>query len=130
MRILPLAGLYAIARLEAGDAVPEWPRGAFLSITRTEEELSIVCDESSVPDGVRSDRGWRCLVVKGPIPFETVGVAASIAAPLAAAGISLFLVATFDTDYVLVKQETYERACLALRDAGHDVGIRRDLKGT
>ncbi len=123
MRIVSVSGRYAIARLDAEKPIPDWPRGAFVSITRTPAELSIVCEESSVPADVRNDGGWRCIAVEGPIPFETVGVAASIATPLAAAGISVFFVATFDSDYILVKDEAFSRACSALRDAGHEVEI-------
>ena len=115
-----LPGHYAVCRLDAADAIPNWADGdGFVSITRTSEELSIVCHESRVPDGVRAERGYRCLGVKGPLPFELTGVAASIAAPIAAAGISLLLIATYDTDYVLVREELLDQAAAALRAAGH-----------
>jgi len=104
-------GRYAVARLGADDAIPSWARGDFVSITRTRDELSIVCDEAAVPTHVRAERGWRCLAVDGPIAFETVGVAASITSALAQAGISVFFVSTFDTDYVLIKDESFARAC-------------------
>jgi hypothetical protein len=71
-----------------------------------------------VPDDVRAERDWRALRVEGPIPFEVTGVAAGICAPIAAAGISVFLVATFDTDYLLVKADAYGRAVEALRASG------------
>ena len=80
-------------------------RGAFTSITRTPDELSIVCDEDAVPADIKAERGWRTLRIEGPIPFEMVGVAAALLSPLAEAGISIFLVSTFDTDYLLVKDE-------------------------
>ena len=113
MRLLP--GRYAVCRLDRDATVPEWAQGAFLSVTRTPEELSVVCDESLVPSTARAERGWRCLMVEGPIPFEMTGVAAAVAVPLADANISVFLVATFDTDYLLVKEGTLERAMAALR---------------
>lgn len=121
LRLRILGGRYAVARLAADEAVPGWASGAFVSVTRTEEELSIVCSEESVPLTVRAERGWRCLAVAGPVPFDAVGVAASMARPLAAAGISLFLVSTFDTDYVLVKEDALPRAVEALGAAGHAV---------
>jgi len=112
-----LDGLFAVARLDAGADVPPWAhRGAFTSITRTAHELSIVCDEGGVPDDVAAERGWRCLGVDGPIPFETTGVAAAFTSALAARGISVFVVSTFDTDYVLVKAAKVEEAVEALRD--------------
>lgn len=110
----------AVARLAPRDPVPAWPRGRFTSITCTPEELSIVCDDDAVPPGVRAERGWRLLQVRGPIPFEATGVAAALVSPLAAAGISVFVVSTFDTDYLLVKGERIAEALVVLRAAGHE----------
>lgn len=111
----------AVARLAADDSVPPWIRGRFTSVTRTAEELSIVCDADAVPEDVRAEHGWRALRVAGPIAFETTGVAAALIAPLAEAKISVFLVATFDTDYLLLKAERFDEALDILRGAGHDV---------
>lgn len=111
----------AVCRLAADATLPTWPRGAFVSITRTPDELSIVCDDDAVPEGVQAERGWRALKLEGPIPFEVTGVAASLAGALAAEGISLFLIATYDTDWVLVKEPSLERAAAALRAAGYDL---------
>ena len=116
-----LAGRFAVCRLDPRDEIPSWATGEFVSFARTTEELSIVCSEDSVPDSIRSERGWRCLKLSGPIPFETTGIAASIASPLAEAGISLFLVSTFDTDYVLVKGAALANAIAALRASGWNV---------
>lgn len=118
IRMTTFDGRFAVCRLDGDAPLPSWPSGAFVSITRTPDELSIVCEESSVPGDVRAERDWRALRVEGPIPFEVTGVAAGICAPLAAAGISVFLVATFDTDYLLVKAEAYGRAVEALRASG------------
>ena len=118
LRMTALEGRYAVCRLAPEAEVPSWPRGAFVSITRTPDELSIVCDESAVPDDVRAERDWRLLRVEGPIPFETTGVAAAITQPLAEARISVFLVATFDTDYLLVKSEAFDQALGALSASG------------
>ena len=121
LRISILRSRFAVARLAPSAAVPSWVRGAFTSVTRTEHELSIICDDTAVPDDVRSERGWRGLMVEGPIPFEVTGVAAALVAPLAAAKISVFLLATFDTDYLLLKEEVFARAVEILRAEGHDV---------
>ena len=94
-------------------------QGSFMSVTRTEDEISVVCPVESVSEDARVDEGWRALKVHGPIPFEMTGVLASIINPLADAKIPVFAMATFDTDYVLVRQETLERAAEALRKAGH-----------
>jgi len=116
-----LADRYAIVRLGAADPVPTWPRGDFVSITRTPEELSIVCREDAVPGMVRADRGWRCLALQGPFALDQTGVAAELTGVLAAAGVSVFVIATFDTDYVLVTDRAIERAVAALRAAAHAV---------
>jgi hypothetical protein len=91
------------------------------SVTRTPDELSVVCDASAVPDDVRCERGWRCLRVAGAMPFTLVGVLASLTAPIAAAGVGVFALSTFDTDYLLVKESDFARAVEALRTAGHTV---------
>ena len=117
-----LPRLYAVARLDANHPLPPWADGAgFVSITRTDDELSIVCDELRVPHDVRSERGWRCLALGGPIPFTTTGVAASFTTALSTRGISCFVVSTFDTDYLLVKDDVLDAAIAALRDGGYVV---------
>jgi hypothetical protein len=124
MRLDLLRGEFAIARLSAADRVPEWAQSAdFVSITRTSDELSIVCESSRVPHGVRAERGWRVLKIEGPLEFSMVGVLASIAGPLAGAGISIFAISTFDTDYVLVGAEKLAAAITALQAAGHQVQV-------
>jgi hypothetical protein len=90
-------------------------------MTRTESELSIVCRETSVPAGTHADRGWQCLRVEGPIPLNTVGIAAEFTSVLAKANVSVFPVATYETDYVLVKGDRIEAAIDALQAAGHSV---------
>lgn len=117
-----LRDTFVIARLPKTAAIPEWAtRGDFTSITRTADELSIVCKESSVPAGTDADRGWQCMKLEGPIPLSTTGVAAGFTALLAKAGVSVFVISTFDTDYILVKGDRFELAADALRGAGHSV---------
>lgn len=117
-----LPDTYAVCRLDADAAIPGWATGNnFFSITRTKEELSIVCLQACVPEGIRCERDWRCLQLVGPIPFAMVGVLASIIQPLAGARISVFAISTFDTDYLLVKAEDLQRAIDALRWQGHSV---------
>lgn len=112
LHFTPLAGTFAIARLAPDAAVPEWARGEFVSITRTPDELSIVCDDRDAPPA--TDRGWRCLKLEGPMPLDTVGVAARFTQLLATAGISCFVVATYDTDYVLVRGASFDAATAVL----------------
>lgn len=121
MKLSLFPGRLAVCRLAANDAVPPWPRGVFVSITRTPDELSIICEESAVPGGVQAEGGWRAFQVHGPIPFEVTGVAAGLTGALAANGISVFLIATYDTDWLLVKESTLERATAALRAAGYEI---------
>lgn len=110
-----LPGTYAVCRLESGAVVPAWATtGDFFSLTRTADELSIVCDQSVVPDDVQCERDWRCFKLAGPIPFSTVGVLASLVEPLADAGISVFAISTFDTDYLLVKEMDLAKAAAVL----------------
>lgn len=119
-----LEGRLAICRLAPDELLPPWTARAtapLLSITRTPAELSIVAAESAVPHGVVCSRGWRALMLVGPFDLETVGVLASVAAPLAEAGVSLFALATYDTDYILVAEPNLDRALAALCAAGHSV---------
>jgi hypothetical protein len=120
-----LDGTFAVCRL-AGDApLPPWATaGHFVSLTRTPEELSLVCAQDAVPEGIVCERGWRCLRVAGAVPFSAVGVLASLTAPLAEARISVFAVSTFDTDYLLVRERDLERALDALRRMGHVLGCQ------
>jgi hypothetical protein len=112
----------AIARLDANAAIPHWaPAGNFFAITRTLDELSVVCSQTSVPDEIKCDQGWRCLKVEGPFDFSVTGIVASLAAPLARAGVSIFVISTYDTDYLLVKQENVEKAILVLTEQGHAI---------
>jgi hypothetical protein len=113
-------GTFAVCRLPADAPLPVWvPSADFFSITRTTDELSVVCRESAVPGEITCERGWRCLRVAGTMPFTAVGVLASLTAPLAEAGISLFAISTFDTDYLLVKATDFDAALSALRGYGH-----------
>ena len=112
----------AICRLDPTTAGPNWAwRGEFTSITRTSDELSIVCAEEAAPRHAKCEAGWRVFRVEGRLDFSLTGVLASIATPLAEAGVSIFAVSTYDTDYVLVKEESLEKAVRALTAAGHGI---------
>lgn len=108
---------YAVCRLSADEAVPDWAhQGSLCSITRTPRELSIVCEQDFVPPGVQSETGWRCLMIEGPLAFTEVGILSSLTAPLAASGISVFAISTYDTDILLVKEASLEQALSSLRN--------------
>lgn len=121
LRVLP--DRLAVARLPH-DAPWPAPRGTtgFFSVTRTDAELSVVCPEDEVPTGASPvERGWHALEVVGPLDFSMVGVMAALTRPLADVGVSVFVLSTFDTDYLLVHASAVETAVHALRDAGHAV---------
>lgn len=111
---------YAICRLDPTESLPDWAfEGAFSSVSRTAEELSIVCSERVVPEEVQCERGWRGIRVLGPLDFAIVGVISSIADPLRAAKIGLVAISTYDTDYIFVRADCLGRAVKVLREAGH-----------
>jgi len=123
MELVVEDGLLAVCRLPPRAPIPEWANRAqrFLTLSRTGEELSITADADVVPPGVHCARSYRAFRVEGPLALDLVGVLASIAGPLAAAGISIFAISTYDTDYVLVKAGDLARAVAALERAGHRV---------
>lgn len=105
-----VTGTYAVCRLEAGAPVPAWAEGTgFSSITRTGDELSIVCPAARVPPNVRADRGWACLRVRGTLDLNQTGIAAALTAPLAEAKVPVLLIATHDTDYLFVREPDLDR---------------------
>jgi len=116
-------GRFAVCRLAPQEPVPTWvsTADAFTSVSRTREELSIVCVEDAVPPGICCAKGWRILEVAGPLDFAQTGILASLAVPLADAGVSIFAISTYDTDYVLVEQQQLDSAVRALTAAGHTV---------
>jgi hypothetical protein len=122
MKLQILEKSFAVCRLEPKSNIPTWAlAGAFFSISRTETELSVVCEESLVPLEVRSETGWRILQVLGTLDFNLTGILASIVNPLAEAKISIFSISTFDTDYVLVKDVSLELSCQVLRSKGMEI---------
>ena len=116
-----LPGRYAITRLAPGvsllPAILDLP--GFVSVTRTADELSIVCDEAVAPPGEMTERGWDVIKLHGPFALDQVGILASCVTPLAERGVSIFTISTFDTDYILVKSAQADAAVAALRAAGH-----------
>ncbi|CAN5877688.1 hypothetical protein BH23ACT11_BH23ACT11_19410 [soil metagenome] len=128
LRLSVLEDRFAICRLKSDTAVPDWAlEDGFCSITRTPDELSIVCREQNVPEGLRAEDGWRALKVDGPLDLSLTGVLASILEPLAEAGISIFALSTFDTDYILVRDHKLEDSIAALREAGHRLQVPKVL---
>ncbi|WP_409526943.1 ACT domain-containing protein [Rhizobium sp. G21] len=115
-----LAGDYAVCRLSPADPIPAWAEGdGFVSISRSDEELSILCRAERAPSDVRQDAGWACLKLQGPFAFDETGIVLSVVAPLSNAGLGIFAVSTFDGDHILVKRAELDRAEALLREAGH-----------
>lgn len=123
MNLSLLPGTFAVCRLAPDAEIPAWAwrDRTLLSITCTQDELSIICPAASVPAGVQSEQPWSALKVEGPLDFALTGILSALAAPLATAGISIFAISTFDTDYLLVKERQLTRACQVLREAGHSL---------
>ena len=121
-RLDVLPGTFAVCRLAPAAAVPAWAeRGSLLAVTRTPDELSIVCEASRVPADVRAEGPWRAIRVAGTLDFALAGVLRDVLEPLAEAGISVFAISTFDTDYVLVRADRFGESAMALRGAGYVV---------
>lgn len=114
-------GDYTVSRLPAGTEPPRLEAAGLVSITSTPTEVSIVCPTDVAPETEHAHPGWRLLTVRGPLEFDLTGIMAALAGELAAAGVSLFAVSTYDTDHVLVKATDLQRAVKALREAGHEI---------
>ena len=109
----------AVCKLDVA-ALPAWANGsAFLNFTLTDDEVSLVCEAARVPDTVTAERGWSCIKVDGVLDFSLVGIIARLSQLLAAEAISIFVLSTYNTDYVLVKQDQLTRAKAALVEAGY-----------
>jgi uncharacterized protein len=117
-----LKGPYAIVRLAPDAAVPDWAmQGDLTSITRTAEELSIVCPADNLPPDIHSSHRWICLKLEGPFPFSLTGVLLSFIEPLSSNRIPIFAISTYDTDYVLIQEEFAGVTLDTLQRAGHEL---------
>ncbi len=117
-----ISGSFAVCRLAAADPIPSWAaKGIFTSITRTADELSIVCPAENVPQEHKPEISWACLKIEGPFAFSQIGILHAFIQPLAEAGISVFTIATYDTDYVLIQKPSVDKAIQALQNAEHEL---------
>ena len=122
LRLNVLDGRLAVCRLKPDEKLPTWATQAgFFSVTRAPAELSVVCSQEDVPEDVKCEKNWRTLQLEGPFEFSLTGILLSVLEPLAGAGVGIFAISTFDTDYVLVKDEQLKTAVSALRESGHEV---------
>ena len=102
----------AVCRLNPESTIPAWAveKPSFFAITKTREELSIVCNQTLVPEDITAERDWNAFKVEGPLDFSLTGILADLSKPLADAGLSIFAISTFDTDYILVKTNNFDKA--------------------
>jgi uncharacterized protein len=122
LRLSVFAERLAVCRMAPDSEIPTWATGAlFFSVTRTPGELSVVCPEQVVPPEVLCERGWRAPKLEGAFDLSLIGVLVSVVTPLVEAGVNVFALATYDTDYVLVKEEQLDHAAATLRRSGHEV---------
>ena len=114
---------YAVCRLDPNGHIPHWALlgDNFISLTRTLNELSIICLQENVPRETKAEREWRCAKVDGPFDFSLAGVHTSLAIPLAEANISILAIATYETDHLLIQERDLERAICVLERAGHRI---------
>ncbi len=122
LRIKRLGGVYGIAQMSHLERIPDWVDGeGFVYITRTDDELSLVCLEDRIPPDVKVDRDWVCFKFLGPFAFGDAGVLQSVIQPLSENGIGKFVVSTFDGDIILLKETDVEVGVKVLREAGHSI---------
>ena len=113
---------FAVCKLEPEHNIPEWAtRNTFWSVTKTQYELAIVCSEDNVPEDIEAKRGWRILEVEGPLDFSMTGVLSGLTTPLAESKISVFVLSTYLTDYLLIRERDLKYATMALRARGHRI---------
>jgi hypothetical protein len=117
-----LEGLFAVCRLDKKAPIPDWAVSEpFFSVTRTDDELSVVCPQEGIPGGFDCEAGWRCFKIESPFEFDLTEAISSVAAPLAEADIVMFIMATQDSDYLMVKESELERTISVVSQAGYQV---------
>lgn len=115
LKIKLLKERFGVCRLDKNELIPEWIKNSdFYSVTKTLDELSIVCSQDSIPSGIKCEKDWRTLEIEGPLEFSLIGILSSISTILAEKGISIFAISTYDTDYILVKDKDINDAIDAL----------------
>ena len=122
LNLRQLPDLYGIARLDASSPLPPWADGdGFVSISRSEDELSIVCQQTRIPDSASSSLGWACFKLIGPFAFDETGIVAAVVTPLSTGRIGVFVVSTYDGDHVLIKSRDLERSKILWGKTGHTI---------
>lgn len=113
---------YGVCKLDKMDEIPNWAKESyFFSITKTLDELSIVCSQDNIPNDIKCEKDWRILKIEGPLDFSLIGILASISTILTQKRISIFAVSTYDTDYILIKDIDIDNAIEALVNENYEV---------
>ena len=119
MKIMLLENTFAVCRLSPTESIPNWiNKNSFWTVSQTLDELSIVCRDDLTPIDIKSERGFRILKIEGPLDFNLTGILCSVIKPLADHKISIFTISTFDTDYILIKENDLESATNILSGYG------------
>ncbi|WP_446897127.1 ACT domain-containing protein [Clostridium sp. LBM24168] len=122
LKIRLLKEKFCVCRLNRDEDIPKWIKDdEFYSVTRTSEELSIVCVQNDIPDDIQCEKDWRILKIQGPLDFSLIGVLASISNILSENDISIFAISTYDTDYILVKNSDISNAVNSLSNSGYEI---------
>lgn len=122
LTFITIPGMYAICRFDARDNIPDWIfQSNFYNISKSEDELSIICEAQLVPEATKADRDWKLMRLEGTLDLSLTGITARFSTPLAKHNVNLCVIATYDTDYIMVKSEKLIRAQAALRQAGFAV---------
>ena len=120
MKLQEIAGTFGVAQLPPDAPPPDWSNGPGLTaVIRTEDELTIVCDESRIPEDVSAERGWACFRSVGPFAFDETGIVASLVSPISAADIGVFVLCIFDGEHILCPRTKFEAAKAVLLEQGH-----------
>ena len=113
---------YAICRLDSNQDIPSWFKlDNFSTVTKTDEELSITCKSEIVPDGINCEKGWNVLKILGLLDFSLIGILSKISTILANNDIGIFVISTFDTDYILIKEENTDKAKQVLNEESYEI---------
>ncbi|MGE5108708.1 MAG: ACT domain-containing protein [Sphingobacteriales bacterium] len=119
LRFVVLPGTYSLCRLSPIEKIPGWIfNSSFYTVSKTPDELSVVCETEFVPADIKKNTGWKMLRIDAVLDLSLTGITAKFSAPLAEAGVNLCVIATYDTDYVMIQEEKLAIARTALNNAG------------
>lgn len=127
LKLSLLKNKYVVCRLNKNERIPAWAyKGDVFSITRTNDELSLVCQQENIEveeldEDILCERNWNIFKVEGPLDFALVGILSNLSCIMKEAGVSIFAISTYDTDYIMVKNEKVNEAIKALKQYGHEV---------